>query len=132
ERAPRDVALVFEDSSVTYAALNARANRLARELRARGVGVGARVGVAMDRGPDPIVAILAVLKAGAAYVPLDPSYPEARLRFMVADAELPLVLTHQSLLHPFAGTASRLVAVDALGPHAGEHGEGEPLAAGDP
>ncbi|MBL3808355.1 amino acid adenylation domain-containing protein [Streptomyces sp. BRB081] len=78
---------------LTYRRLNAAANRLARELRDRGIGAGKRVAVSLDRGPDAIVALLAILKAGAAFVPLDPAYPAARQRLMLEDARPALLLT---------------------------------------
>jgi amino acid adenylation domain-containing protein len=86
------VALRTDGETVTYGELNARANRLARRLRSLGVGVESRVGVAMERSPELIVALLAILKAGAAYVPLDPDYPPARLRMMRRDSAVPVVL----------------------------------------
>ena len=86
-RAPEAVALVFGGERLTYAELDARANRLARDLRRRGVGPEALVGVAVERSVEMVVALLAVLKAGGAYVPLDPSYPTERLAFMWEDAQ---------------------------------------------
>ena len=74
-RSPDAIALVFEDKSLTYRELNAQANRLAHHLRALGVGADALVGVCLDRSLDAIVAMLAVLKAGGAFVPIDPTYP---------------------------------------------------------
>ncbi|MFD6414426.1 AMP-binding protein, partial [Nocardia asteroides] len=76
--APDAVAVVHAGRQVTYAELDARANRFARFLLARGHGRGAKVGVCLDYSPDLLVAILGTLKAGAAYVPFDPAYPEAR------------------------------------------------------
>jgi amino acid adenylation domain-containing protein len=98
ERTPDAVALVFKETRLTYAELNGRANQLARHLRASGAGPGVRVAVCLDHSPEMIVAVLGVLKAGAAYVPLDPSYPQARLAFMLKDAATPVLLTEQSLL----------------------------------
>ncbi|MEV8457884.1 AMP-binding protein, partial [Streptomyces sp. NPDC052095] len=83
-RAPGALAVVCADEQVSYAELDARANRLAHALLARGIGAGARVGVCLPRGVEPVVALLGVLKAGAAAVPLDPEYPLDRLEFMVA------------------------------------------------
>ncbi len=91
-RTPDAVALVHEDARITYAALNASANHLARELRDRGMGRGAFVPVLAERGPHVAVAMLAVMKAGAAFVPLDAKWPEARLRRVLDDLRAPLLL----------------------------------------
>ena len=90
---PEAVALVFDGEVLTYAELNARANRLARHLRDRGVGPGARVAIALPRCPAMVAAILATFKAGGTYVPLDPSYPVERLQFMLADSAPRALLT---------------------------------------
>lgn len=86
-RSPDKVALVCGDSRLTFAELNARANRFAHHLLALGVGRGSVVGICLDRTPELVICILGVLKAGAAYVPLDPSYPAERLRLMVSQLE---------------------------------------------
>src|SRR5689334_15626705 len=86
-RDPDAVAVVFEDTEVSYAELDARANRLAHALQARGVGPDRVVGLAVPRSIDMIVAELAVLKAGGAYLPLDPADPAERLAYMVGDAK---------------------------------------------
>lgn len=80
---PDAVAVVWSGEQVTYAELDARANRFAHLLTARGHGPGAKVGVCLDYSIDMVVAILGTLKAGAAYVPLDPAYPAARLRLLL-------------------------------------------------
>jgi amino acid adenylation domain-containing protein len=86
DRAPGAVAVVGGDIAVTYAELDARANRLAHALLDRGCGRGERVGVCLERGIDLVVAQLAVAKTGAGYVPLDPAYPADRLRWLLADS----------------------------------------------
>ncbi len=96
-RVPDAIALVAEDGSLTYAELNARANRLARHLARRGVGPEVRVGLCVERGLEMVVAILGVLKAGGAYVPLDPAYPAERLAFMLADSAASVLLTQDRL-----------------------------------
>jgi amino acid adenylation domain-containing protein len=113
-RTPGAAAVVSGADSLTYAELNARANRLARWLRGRGVGAEVRVGLCLERGPEMVVAVLGVLKAGGVYVPLDPSYPAERLAYMAADAALPVVLTQARLLGrlPFDGRVE-VVALDA-------------------
>ena len=92
-RTPDDPAVVCGRTEVSYAELNARANRLARYLISLGAGPERLVAVAMPRSPDMIVAVLAVLKAGAAYVPVDPAYPPGRIAYMLADARPVAVLT---------------------------------------
>ena len=91
------MAVVHENDELTYAELNARANRLARRLRALGVGADTPVGVMLERSVELVVALLGVLKAGGAYVPLDPSYPRERLSFMLEDAACPVLLTQRRL-----------------------------------
>ncbi|HEX7239391.1 MAG TPA: non-ribosomal peptide synthase/polyketide synthase, partial [Longimicrobiaceae bacterium] len=92
-RAPDAVAVVFRDQSLTYDELDRRANRLAHHLLRLGVVPEEGVGVCMERGPELVVGVLGVLKAGAAYVPLDPSHPGERLREILADAGVTVVLT---------------------------------------
>ncbi|HLG69967.1 MAG TPA: amino acid adenylation domain-containing protein, partial [Chloroflexota bacterium] len=113
ERTPGGVALACGEERLTYVALNERANRLARHLRRRGVCPGALVGLSLGRSPDMVVALLAVLKAGAAYVPLDPAYPQERLRFMVQDARLRVIVTAGRWAAGLAGTSAELVLLDA-------------------
>ncbi|MEW5929568.1 MAG: non-ribosomal peptide synthase/polyketide synthase, partial [Gemmatimonadota bacterium] len=90
---PDAPALVWGDEELSYAALDVRANRLAHHLRGLGVGPDGRVGVMLERGPELIVSILAVLKAGGCYVPLDPGYPAERLRMMLADSGVRVLLS---------------------------------------
>ena len=115
-------ALVCGDVSLSHAQLNACANRLAWQLRDRGVGPEAMVGVCMERSPAMIVALLAIWKAGGAYLPLDPAYPAQRLAYMVADARPALVLTqaHLRQVARFDGCATLCLAADAdqAGPRA--------------
>jgi amino acid adenylation domain-containing protein len=90
---PHPVAVRLGDACLTYGELNGRAEMLARRLVEGGVKCESRVGICLDRSPDMVAALLAVWKAGAAYVPLDPAFPAERLRFMAEDARLDLVLT---------------------------------------
>ncbi|HYR07006.1 MAG TPA: amino acid adenylation domain-containing protein, partial [Longimicrobium sp.] len=96
-RTPEAVAVFRDGDALTYAGLEARANRLAHHLRALGVGPERCVGVCLERTPELVVALLAVLKAGGAYVPLDPAYPRERLGWMVEDAGVRVVLTSSAL-----------------------------------
>jgi amino acid adenylation domain-containing protein len=97
--------------SLTYAELNARANRLAHHLRALGVGPETPVGVCLNRSVEAVMALLAILKAGGAYVPLDPAYPRERLAFMLEDTAAPVILTLSSHLPSLPGLEGRQVVV---------------------
>src|SRR5262249_25379347 len=112
-KTPDAVAVIFEDQRLSYAALDARANQLAHHLRALGVGPGAVFGLCPGRSLEMRIAPLGILKAAAAYLPLDPDYPPERLAFMLADARAPVLLTQAALvgrLPPHAGTIVRLDA----------------------
>ncbi|MCZ8226490.1 MAG: amino acid adenylation domain-containing protein, partial [Microcystis sp. LE19-84.1B] len=97
-RTPDAVAVVFENQQLTYAELNSRANQLAHYLRSLGVETEVIVGLCVERSLDMIVALIGILKAGAAYLPLDPEYPQERLQFMLEDSQVPLLLTQSSLI----------------------------------
>ena len=90
--------MVFEDRTLTYAALDAHANRLAHHLQSLGVGPETMVGLCVERSPEMVVGLLGILKAGGAYLPLDPNYPRERLAFMLADAGCPVLVTQAALL----------------------------------
>ncbi|MFN9347030.1 MAG: non-ribosomal peptide synthetase [Planctomycetota bacterium] len=98
QRTPDAVALVFEDQQLTYAELNARANRLARYLRSKGVGIETPVGMCLERSLDLVVSILGILKAGATYVPLDAEYPKERTLHMIENSKVYAILTQRSVL----------------------------------
>jgi amino acid adenylation domain-containing protein len=114
ERTPLKIAVVFDDSRLTYSELNARSNRLAHHLRRLGVGPESLVAVFLDRSPDMIVALLGILKAGGAYVPLDPSYPKDRLAFMMEDAQITALVTEHRLSEELSAHTSQVVCVDAI------------------
>jgi amino acid adenylation domain-containing protein len=101
-RNPDSPAVCFRGQCLTYGALNAWANRLAQTLRARGVGPGVSVAVLIERSPELVVALLAVLKAGGSYVPLDPAYPRRRLDYIAADSGSTLCLTRETVLEAAA------------------------------
>ena len=103
---PDAVALVFEGQSLSYAEVNARANRIAHALIAHGVGADTRVGIAVERSPAMIIGLLAIQKAGGAYVPLDPAYPADRLVHMMQDSGLRWVLTQAHLQNALPKVAS--------------------------
>ncbi|HEY0172389.1 MAG TPA: amino acid adenylation domain-containing protein [Pyrinomonadaceae bacterium] len=112
-RAPGATALEFEGGRLSYAELNAHANRLAHHLRAAGVGAEDTVAVLAGRTPEAIVSLLAVLKAGGAYLPLDPSHPAERLRFMLDDAGARVVLTLGHAGEEFRDGRRRIIRLDA-------------------
>ena len=97
-RRPDAVAIRFSDEQLTYRQVNERANQIAHRLRKLGVGPEVMVAVLLDRSPELIIGLLGILKAGGAFVPLDPSYPMERLEFMVADIETPVMLTQNSVV----------------------------------
>ncbi len=113
EKNPQAVAISYEGGDFTYSQLNAHANRLAHHLRSIGVGTDTLVGVLLERSVQTLVALLGVLKAGAAFVPLDPSYPRERLAFMVEDAQFKVLVTRQGLVSLLPETDARLVCLDS-------------------
>ena len=94
---PEAVALQFEDQTLTYRELDEQANRLAHYLRSKGIEAGTPVAICMERSPEMIIGIWGVLKAGGAYIPIDPSYPQSRIDFILKDTNAPVVLTHIDL-----------------------------------
>jgi non-ribosomal peptide synthetase component F len=98
ERSPTAIAVVYEGATLTYAELEQRANQVAHYLQGQGLGAESVVGLLLERSLELVVCLLGVLKAGAAYLPLDADYPEARLSYMLADAGVQLLLTEEWLL----------------------------------
>ncbi|MES1241996.1 MAG: amino acid adenylation domain-containing protein [Acidobacteriota bacterium] len=111
---PDAPALVFEERTLTYGELDSAANRLARHLRAQGIGPDVPVGLSLERSADLVVSLLGILKAGGAYLPLDPHYPVQRLAFMLEDSGAPLLLTQESLRERFAGSGVRVLTLESL------------------
>ncbi len=112
QRTPDAPALVFGETALTYAQLNARANQLAHALREQGVGPDVLVGLCVERSVEMVVGLLAVLKAGGAYVPLDPEYPQERLAYMIEDSGITLLLSQQSLLAVLPVEGIQVIALD--------------------
>ncbi|HEU4712838.1 MAG TPA: amino acid adenylation domain-containing protein [Pyrinomonadaceae bacterium] len=104
ERTPDHVAIVFENETLTYRELNSRSNQLAHHLRSLNVGPDVVVGVMMDRSLDLLVALLGILKAGAAYLPLDPAYPQERLNFMLAQARSHVLVSAETFANETLST----------------------------
>ncbi|MEX1830110.1 amino acid adenylation domain-containing protein [Luteibacter sp. CQ10] len=113
-RTPDAIALCWRDERWTFAELDRRANQLAHVLRALGVCDGHVVAVCLERSPSMVVALLAALKAGAAYVPLDPHYPSDRLDFMVSDSGAAWIIAQSGTVERLSATAHRLVLDDAV------------------
>ena len=118
-RTPAAAAVMFEDRVLSYAELDAHANRLAHHLQSLGVGPETIVGLLVERSPEMVVGLMGILKAGGAYLPLDPNYPRERLAFMLADAGAAVLVTQQALLDRLpearigaAGAARRRLAGD--------------------
>jgi amino acid adenylation domain-containing protein len=109
---PSATALTFGDTRLSYADLNRRANELARNLRSLGAKRGKRVGICLERSPEMVIALLAVLKTGAAYVPLDPAYPLARLRTMLGDAHPVVLVTTERISGSLPPHAARPLYLD--------------------
>src|ERR1035437_2920847 len=114
-RTPDAPALTIGTEQISYGELNSRANRLAHFLREQGVGAESLVGVYLDRSLDSVVSLLAILKSGGAYLPLDPKFPKDRLLFMMEDSEVSLLLTHSSKQEVLRETTARVVLLDREG-----------------
>ncbi|MCP5050740.1 MAG: amino acid adenylation domain-containing protein, partial [bacterium] len=113
-RTPDNIAVVFEDRQISYRELNTKANRLAHYLKVSGAGVETLIGVFIERSIDMVIAVFGILKAGAAYVPLDTSYPPARLRFIVADTSMPVILGQHDLSERMSFPQARVICPDSL------------------
>jgi len=109
---PDDVALTFENRSLTYRQLDERSDRLAAHLRSLGVGPDRLVGVHLERSERLVVAVLGILKAGGAYLPLDPNYPHDRIAFMLVDAAAPVIITERETVARLPPHAAQLVLID--------------------
>jgi amino acid adenylation domain-containing protein len=112
-RTPDAPAIRFEGQSLSYRELNERANQLAHFLRGSGVGPDVLVGLCTESSPEMIVGMLGVLKAGGAYVPMDAAYPVERLRYMLEDAQTPILLTQSNLLESLPKGNARAICLDA-------------------
>jgi len=113
---PDALAVSFADKHLTYAELNSGANQLAHYLQSLGVGPEVRVGICMERSLEMIVGLLGIFKAGGAYLALDPKYPRERLAFMLGDAQVPVLLTQQSLTGALPRHVAKVICLDASWP----------------
>ncbi|MFD2169286.1 non-ribosomal peptide synthetase [Tumebacillus lipolyticus] len=115
-KTPDATAVVDGDQVLTYRELNERANRLGHHLLTLGAGPDVPIGIFMERSHELLVSILAVLKTGSAYVPLDPTYPNERLQFMLEDAQAPVVLTQSALAKRLSAAGRQVLAIDQANP----------------
>ncbi|HEY9694284.1 MAG TPA: amino acid adenylation domain-containing protein [Oculatellaceae cyanobacterium] len=112
KQTPNAIALIYEQQKITYQELNIRSNQLANYLKKLGVSSEVLVGICVERSIDMVVGILAVLKAGGAYLPLDPNYPSERLSFMLDDAQVPILLTQKRCIERLDQLNSQVVCID--------------------
>jgi amino acid adenylation domain-containing protein len=127
-RTPGAVALIWGDTHLTYHELNRRANQVAHYLRTLGVGPEALVGLCIERSLAMVVGLLGILKAGAAYVPLDPTYPSERLAFMLEDAQPAVVLTQERLVAGLPVQGAQTVCLDAHWPTIARYSASNPVS----
>ena len=112
ELTPEAVTAAYEGEQLTYRELNRRANQLAHYLREMGVGAEVKVGLCVERSLEMIVGLLGVMKAGGAYLPLDPSYPPEQLAYMLEDSGCPVIVTTERLLEELPVTWAQIVMID--------------------
>jgi len=132
QKTPNTVALIVGVQQMTYRELNHRANRLAHLLQSLEAGPDVLIGIYLERSCELVIALLAVLKAGAAYVPMDPNYPKERISFMIADSKMPLLLTQSNLTDRLPQLSGQFVCVDHLLGHAGRLSEQNPTGTVSP
>ncbi len=125
-RTPEQVAAIFGEERVSYRELNERANQLARHLRSFGVKAESRVGILLERSVEMLVALFGVLKAGGAYVPLDPAYPSERLRFMLEDAQVSVLITQQRLATTLPLPGAPLLVIEEAAERLGQYDTSNP------
>ena len=112
QRTPDVLAIIWEDQQLTYFELNQRANQLAHHLQTLGVGPDVLVGIYIERSLDMVIGLLAILKAGGACLPLDPTYPQNRLAFILSDTQAPILLTQQKLLASLPEHTATVLCLD--------------------
>jgi len=113
-RTPNAIAIRFREATLTYHELNLRSDALAAKLAELGAGPGTLTAVCMERSLEMVVALYGILKAGSAYVPIDPEYPAERISFMLEDTAAPILLTQRALSEHFTGARAQVVAVDQV------------------
>ncbi|MEH2232807.1 MAG: amino acid adenylation domain-containing protein [Nostoc sp.] len=128
EQTPDAVAVVFADQELTYRELNHQANKIAHYLQALGVEPEVLVGICMERSIQMVVALLGILKAGGAYVPLDPAHPQERLRFMLSDSQVSVLLTQEKLVSRLSKNKTDVVCVDTAWGLISQESEHNPIS----
>jgi surfactin family lipopeptide synthetase A len=113
DRTPNSVAVVFGNQSLTYRELDHRSNQLAHHLLRLGAKPDGLIGICVERGLEMVIGLMGILKAGSAYVPLDPAYPADRIAFMLEDAEAPLLITQSQLMEKLPRGASKAILIDS-------------------
>ncbi len=126
EMTPDAVAVVYEGESLTYLELNRRANQLAHYLQKLGVGPESIIGICLDRSVEMVVAVLGVLKAGGAYLPLDPAYPKERLQFMLEDSQSKLLITEEAFLEGLPSERIERICLDRESSSISREGRADP------
>ncbi|RKH18898.1 amino acid adenylation domain-containing protein [Corallococcus sp. CA047B] len=132
KKTPNAVAVVFEDQRLTYRELDQRANQLGHHLRSMGVGPEVLVGLCVERSLELVVGLLGILKAGGAYLPLDPSYPEERLAFMLEDSGTPILLTQRQRVDGLPKHRARTLLLDTDWEHIARERMDKPESGGGP
>jgi amino acid adenylation domain-containing protein len=115
QETPHNIAIVFGDTKLTYGQLNRRANQFARHLQSIGVGPESKVGLFVERSPEMLVGVFGILKAGGAFVPLEPAHPPERVAYMLRDADVQVVATQTQLADKLVTTAAQPVFIDQFG-----------------
>src|SRR5262249_26676221 len=128
ERTPDAIAVVYEDEQLTYRELNQRANRLAHYLQTMGVGPEVIVGICIERSIEMVVGLLGILKAGAAYLPIDPAYSPKRIAFILENAQSPVVLTVAQLAEGSLSKVPHMICLDTGWPAIASMDEQNPIS----
>jgi amino acid adenylation domain-containing protein len=128
ERTPHATAVVFDNERLSYRELNNRANKLAHHLRGLGAGPEVCIGICLERSPDLVIGLLAILKSGGAYVPMDPSYPRERLSFVVEDAQVPILLTQQKFVAILPEQIPELICMEEVWETASQQSDANPVS----
>ncbi len=126
-RTPNAIAVIFNDKAVSYQELNEQSNRLADYLISKGIQPKTLIGISLKRSIEMITSILAVLKAGCAYVPIDPTYPKERISFMLTDSNIPVLLTQKSVLEELPKLSTQVICLDTDWQYIEIHSPKKPL-----